>query len=231
MECFPREEWRSCSIQNEELFTLEKLKRASQSLKANAAPGIDGIPNEILKEVIRVYPYILLEAFNSYLHEGRFFTDWKRQRMVLFRKGEKPLDKPSTFRPICLLDTMGKLLEDLILQRHMQDNCSLSENQFGFRKGRSTIDVIQAVVDIAMEAERGAGKQNVFCALINIEIGNTFNPAKWKICVESMMRKKVPDYKRQVGDLRGRYMDPQRGDDMWRPSGIAGRSIRVECHV
>ena len=107
--------------------------------------------------MIAVYPEILLEAFNSCLREGGFFADWKRQRLALLRKGDKPLDKPSFFRPICLLDTMGKLLEDLILRRlqsHMQGDYSLSENQFGFRKCRSTIDAIQAVVNIAMEAKR-----------------------------------------------------------------------------
>ena len=39
-------------VRRAELFTLEELKRAGGSLKANTAPGIDGVPNEILKEVI-----------------------------------------------------------------------------------------------------------------------------------------------------------------------------------
>ena len=51
----------------EELFTLEELKRAGGRLKANTASGIDGVPNEILKDVFRAYPQILLEAFNSCL--------------------------------------------------------------------------------------------------------------------------------------------------------------------
>ena len=73
------------------LFTLEELKRAGGRLKANTAPWIDGLPNEILKEVIGVYPEILLEVFNSCLREGRFLADWKKQRLVLLRKGNKPL--------------------------------------------------------------------------------------------------------------------------------------------
>ena len=104
-------------VRPEELFTLEELKRTGGRLKANTAPGIDGLLNEILKEVIGAYPEILLEVFNSCLREGRFFVDWKKQRLVLLRKGNKPLGGPSSYRPICLLDTMGKLLEELILQR------------------------------------------------------------------------------------------------------------------
>ena len=57
---------------------------------------------------------------------------------------------------------MGKLLEELILQRlqalFVGDN-GLSENQFGFRKGMYTVDAIQAVVDIATNVQRGTGKR------------------------------------------------------------------------
>ena len=54
----------------------------------------------------------------------------------------------SSYRPICLLDTMGKFLEELILQRLqalLVEENGLSENQFGFSKGRSTVDAIQAL--------------------------------------------------------------------------------------
>ena len=105
---------------------------------------------------------MLLEVFNSCLREGRFFADWKEQRLFLLRKGNRPLGDASSYRPICLLDTMGKLLEEMILQRlqgHMVRENGLSENQFGFRKGRSTVNAIQAVVDIATKARRGTGKR------------------------------------------------------------------------
>ena len=76
---------------------------------------------------------------------------------------------------------MGKLLEEMILQRlqgHMVRENGLSENQFGFWKGRSTVDAIQAVVDIATNARRGTGKRKGFCALISIDIRNAFNTAR-----------------------------------------------------
>ena len=52
----------------------------------------------------------------------------------------------------------------------------LSENQFGFRKGRSTVDAIQAVVDIANKARRGTGKRKGFCAFIGINIVTLLSP-------------------------------------------------------
>ena len=46
----------------------------------------------------------------------------------------------------------------------------LSENQFGFRKGRSTVDAIQAVVDAVTNARKGTGKRKEFCASISSDI-------------------------------------------------------------
>ena len=92
---------------------------------------------------------------------------------------------------------MGNLLEEVILQRlqgHMVRENGLSKNQFGFRKGRSTVEAIQAVVDIATKARRGTGKRKGFCALISIDIRNAFNTARWNICNEAMVQKTVSEY-------------------------------------
>ena len=45
-----------------------------------------------------------------------------------------------------------------------------------------------------MEAKKGTGKRKGFCALISVDIRNAFNSARYKICIDSMMGKKVPDY-------------------------------------
>ena len=118
-------------------------------------------------EVIAVYMEILLEAFNS------------------------------SYRQICLLDTMGNHLERMILkllQSHMVGEISRLKNQFGFWRDKCTVGAIQAVVYIDTEAKTGTGKRKGFCALINIGIQNAFNTARWKHCIKTIMRKKVPEY-------------------------------------
>ena len=184
VEPFQRQDQSSCVVLREELFTLEEQRRAGGRLKANTEPRIDRVPNEIIKEVIGSYPAILPEAFNSCLRKGSFFADWKKQRLVLLRKGNRPLGDASSYRSICLLDTMGKHLEELILQRLQ----TLLVGENGFRKGRSTVDAIQAVVNIATNARKGTGKRKGF------DIRNAFNTARWKICIEAIVQKKVPDY-------------------------------------
>ena len=138
---------------------------------------------------------------------------------------------------------MGKLLEELILQRLqalLVGENGLSKNQFGFRKGRSTLDVIQAVVNVATNTRKGTGKRKGFCALISIDIRNAFCTARWNICIETMMRKNVLDYLwRMIDDYlsdrwvmyEGSKKVSQRRDDMWRFSRVAGGFTCLERHV
>lgn len=202
-EPWTRRDWRAYHPKDEELFTLSELKEAAGRLKPGKAPGIDGIPNEILKETVTVYPGILLRCLNACFLNGEFFSDWKRQKLVLLRKGDKPLEEVSSYRPICLLDTMGKLLEDMVLQRlqnHLTGENSLSGKQFGFRKGRSTVDAIQAVVALAEKAKKGSGKKKGFCALVAIDIRNAFNTARWPMIMESLRERSVPGHLLRIVD-------------------------------
>jgi len=41
----------------------------------------------------------------------------KTQRLVLIPKAEKPAEEPSSYRPLCILDTVGKILEKIIHSR------------------------------------------------------------------------------------------------------------------
>ena len=62
VEPHQRRDRSSYVVRREELFTLEEVKRAGGRLKANTAPGIGGVPNKILKEVIGAYTEILLQG-------------------------------------------------------------------------------------------------------------------------------------------------------------------------
>lgn len=60
------------------------------------------------------------------------------QKMVFLIKGDKALDVLS-FRPICPLDTMGKILEEILLQRFQEilvGDKELSNTPFDFGKDR-----------------------------------------------------------------------------------------------
>lgn len=180
-----------------ELFEIGELLEAGTQLQSGKSPGPDNIPNEIIRVVMEVWPELLLETFNSCLNKGVFHIRWKRQSLVLLRKGEKPLSEPSSYRPISLLDTIGKLFERMLLRRleaHIAENGGLSPRQYGFRKGRSTVDAITRVIEAASKVKNGTRQSKGFCALITVDIANAFNTVMWSKIIEALKTRKTPEY-------------------------------------
>uniref|UniRef100_A0ABD2WXW7 Reverse transcriptase domain-containing protein n=1 Tax=Trichogramma kaykai TaxID=54128 RepID=A0ABD2WXW7_9HYME len=117
---------------------MGELKRAQSRIRERSAPGPDGVPNLALKLAIAARPDIFLEVYTTYLETGVFPSSWKRQRLVLLPKPGKPPDEPSSYRPLCMLDTAGKILERIIcdrLEAFAERPGGLSERQYGFREG------------------------------------------------------------------------------------------------
>ena len=72
-----------------------------------------------------------------------------------------------------MLDIVGKLFERIIsarLEAATQQAGDLSDNQFGFRKGRSTIDAIDRVVSLAKNAVSGSRCTKRMCAFIGLDV-------------------------------------------------------------
>ncbi|CAB0029783.1 unnamed protein product, partial [Trichogramma brassicae] len=180
--------------------TLEELKGAQSRIKERSAPGPDGIPNSALKIAIAARPDIFLRVYTTCLETGVFPPVWKRQRLVLIPKPGKPPDEPSSYRPLCMLDTAGKILERIIcdrLEAFTERPGGLSERQYGFRKGRSAIDAIEDIVSTARYAvagrrwHRGTKK---YCAVVTLDVRNAFNSARWDNILAALRRLPVPDY-------------------------------------
>jgi retron-type reverse transcriptase len=159
-------------------FTVEELGLVVQRLAANKAPGLDGIPNQVMSATIRHRPELLIDVYNAALAGGAFPEPWKRQRLVL-------IPKPSGgYRPLCLISVVAKVFERLILDRleqFLEDPATglLSENQYGFRKRRSTIDAVSHVVSTVRSAWSGSLKASRTVLMVCLDIKNAFNTARW----------------------------------------------------
>lgn len=136
--------------------------------------------------------------YSRCMTNGVFPKPWKRARLVLLRKGNKPPDQPSSYRPLCMLDTTGKLYERILCNRIekslAKEGTGLAENQYGFRKGRSMIDAINQIMATVAEAGGGTIYQRQLCVLVKFDVANAFNSASWEAIVRSMVKKRVPGY-------------------------------------
>lgn len=181
-------EYDSQNDEDTNLISKEELLLAIRSLKAKKAPGPDGLPAEILKAVATCNPDLLLNMYNSCLKNGAFYSKWKEARLVLISKGKGSADQPSSYRPLCMLDSSGKLLETMLrprIQQTVKNAGDLAERQYGFRKGRSTIDVVKEVVS-AKSIERGNHYSRPIYLLVTFDVKNAFNSIRWEDAINAM---------------------------------------------
>lgn len=175
-------------------FTTEEVDAVvDRAKRKNKAPGTDGITSRILAAVHKANPHTLVELFNNCLKCGTFPSEWKSSRVILLRKGDKPEGIPSSYRPLCLLNDVGKLLESLLthrLEEFISSNGGLSPNQFGFRKGMSTDDAIRQMHQTIVQEVNG-GK---FRLAIGIDIRNAFNSIQWKDILTALEMWSTPPY-------------------------------------
>ena len=120
-----------------------------QALDVNSAAGTDNLHPCLLRNCAPGLVYPLYVLFTQSLSECRLPKLWKTSLVVpIFKKGSRY--DPLNYRPISLTSVACKCLERIIarhLTAYLEDNCILSEHQFGFRSGRSTMNQLLLVYD------------------------------------------------------------------------------------
>ena len=107
------------------------------------------IPLRVIQLSLFEFSELLSTVFNEMLIEGVYPDRLKLARVVPVHKGDSKKDKKN-FRPISILPIIDKIFETLLYDRlidFLNDERILSENQFGFRKNKSTEQAVLKVFD------------------------------------------------------------------------------------
>lgn len=163
-----------------------------------AAPGPDGLSGRFLAHTFAMLGNRLQSLYTNCLREGCFPHIWKTARLVLLQKEGRPVNSPSAYRPICLLDEAGKMLELIIalrIKHHLTSKGpDLADSQFGFREGRSTVDAILRVRSLIRTTIDGGG----VALAVSIDIANAFNSLPWQCIRDALEYHRVPLYLRRI---------------------------------
>lgn len=172
----------------------EELKKITKSIKTNKAPGPDNIPAKIIKRICEERPDWIIKVLNNLAKEEAFPKEWQEATLILLKKGDKPANAPSSYRPICLLNHISKLYEKYIqirLNTEIENRGGISKNQFGFRKGMSTIHALELITKIVTEARSGTWRTRKFVMVISLDVKNAFNSVKWITILEEMDTREI----------------------------------------
>ena len=103
------------------LITSDEVHEAISGLKFSKASGPNCIPNKALMHLPQQAVSLLTQIFNADLLSHHFPTVWKHARVSSILKPGKDPALSSSYRPISLLDTIGKLFEKILIARILHE--------------------------------------------------------------------------------------------------------------
>jgi hypothetical protein len=177
--------------------TEAELGRQIDRLKTKkTAPGPDGIPAQVLGIALKHLGERLRQLFDECLKSRQFPKPWKAGKLCLIQKPDRSPDTSAAYRPIVLLDEVGKVLERVLATRivqHLEDiGPNLSAAQYGFRPRKSTIDALAELRKLTADA---FDKGEVVLA-VSLDIRNAFNSLPFATIKEALRYHKLPLYMR-----------------------------------
>ena len=133
-------------------FSREEFKFMLSSCNNSSAPSPDKLSWNHLKIIFENIECLdtFIQIANACINLGYWLSHFKISTMIVIPKpNKKSYDSPKSFRPIVLLNIMGKLTKKIIgerLQFHTVSNDFIHPSQLGGLKFKSTIDASIALM-------------------------------------------------------------------------------------
>jgi hypothetical protein len=177
-------------------ISIQEIYDALRWVAPDKAPGPDMIPNRVLKASREWLGPRLLTVFNAALRNGYHPCEWKQSVTLALRKPKKgDYTDPKAYRPITLLNTMGKLLERVIASRISQlaeTNGLLPDSQMGARPGRSAETAIQMITEQVHAIWGRSGPQQV-ATLLSLDISGAFDHVSHERLLHNLRKRRIPE--------------------------------------
>lgn len=99
-------------------ITPSEIEKAVCRGAPSKAPGTDDFTNSILHQILDILLPNLYKLFNTCIQKGYSPEDFKETITVVLRKqGRDYYTQPKSYRPIALLNILGKALEAIVANR------------------------------------------------------------------------------------------------------------------
>jgi hypothetical protein len=139
------------STEEKDAVDVSEIREYIHTLKPNKAPGSDGIKAEIYQKTSDITAPFLTQIINDCFKKGYFPTQHKKAELsLMYKGGDKDLQNAKSYRPVCLLNIQGKVIEKAIharLHSYLEQQQKSHPKQYGYKKGKSTVNAISHIVD------------------------------------------------------------------------------------
>ncbi|CAH2239422.1 jg7296, partial [Pararge aegeria aegeria] len=164
-----------------------EVLKVLRNLDVNKASGPDGIPAVVLKTCAPELSPILTRLYRLSLKTTQVPKAWKIANVQPVPKKGSRAD-PSNYRPIAITSLLCKSLERVLNNRllaYLENNELLSDRQYGFRRNRSTGDLLVYATHIWGEAMDKHGE----ALAVSLDVSKAFD----RVWHESLLHK-LPAY-------------------------------------
>ena len=162
-------------------ISTQEVVKAIRNMNTYKAASHYYIMNEYFIATSDILAAHIADIFNFILDTGYFPKQWAKSIIVpLHKKGN--INQPDNYRGITLLSCMGKLFSSIVTNRlslWCENNNVISDAQFGFRKGKSTIDaifILKCMIDKLLNSN-----ERLYCAFIDLKkaFDSVYRNALW----------------------------------------------------
>ena len=180
----------------EEISEAE-ITLAMKKMKTGKAVGPDNIPVEVWKGMGPVGIRYLRRLFRKIMEEENIPTEWRTSTLIPIYKNKGDILNCGNYRGIKLMSHTMKLLERVVEGR-LRCIVNISNEQFGFMKGRSTVDAIFALRQL--QEKYREGQTDLHAVFIDLE--KAYDRVPREELFWCMRNKEVPEkYIRMVQDM------------------------------
>lgn len=182
----PNDDMTSFTNQEEVAFLIGRLRNGK-------SPGIDQVSNLLLKQLPDSAVRFLVKVFNFCIKFSVFPRPFKIAKVISIHKKGKDPKSPTSYRPISLLSSIGKVFERIIfhrLQSFVEENDLIHDCQYGFRAQHSTTHQVKRVVKMIRQNKQRRHSTGI----LFIDIEKAFDSIWHKGLLYKLNKMKFPLY-------------------------------------
>jgi hypothetical protein len=164
--------------------TLNETLRALLSIDSNKPCGPDMVPPRVYKEHAESLAPIITWMFTNVILTGNFPARWGKSFVTPVYKNKGTTHDMTNYRPITIISAISKVFEKILTQQlvtHLEKHSVLSDNQYGFRKHRSTQFAVLHVTELVRQTLNKSKPCKPHVSALMLDLSKAFDCVNHKL--------------------------------------------------
>ncbi len=171
-------------------ITYAEIRKAISQAPPKKAPGGDSIPNIVLKSTIEILLPHLQRIFNVCLTKGYCPEHFRNSVTIVLPKPGKDHSIPKEYRPIALLNTLGKAIEFILARRIAylaETHNLLPDTHMGGRRLRS----YEHRIHYLLERIYQAWNSNKIASMLLLDISGVYDKVSYPRLLHNLRKRSI----------------------------------------